>query len=211
MSPAEGRAPWLAPALFAAALALLGAAPRQPGVTGTPPAGPEKVGSSPASKRAIADSAVVLAVLDGVVNTTCPLPGVVTGGQPGAAHLARLARVGYRTVLDMRLPEEPRGYDEAAEMRAAGLRYVVLPVTSATLDDARMDEFRELMRATDTTGVFVHCASGNRVGAVMIPWLVLDRGWELERALKVARAGGLRSDALEARARDYVSRRRTAR
>ena len=57
------------------------------------------------------------------------------------------------------------------------------------------------------TPVFVHCHSGNRVGALMVPWLVLDRGWDVERALAGARAGGLRTPALEQKALDYVRRR----
>lgn len=182
----------LSRALALVALPLLagGAAPR-PG-TPAPPA----------------DSAAVMAMLDGVLNPACPLPGVATGGQPREAHVRALAKAGFRIVLDLRLPAEPRGFDEARELRAAGVEYVRLPVTGATLDDATFAKFRRLMRDAGSGGVFVHCQSGNRVGAVMIPWLVLDRGWDLERAVEAARAGGLRGQGLEALARDYVRRRR---
>jgi hypothetical protein len=37
---------------------------------------------------------------------------------------------------------------------------------------------------------------------------VLDQGWELERAVTTARAGGLRRDELERLATDYVERMR---
>jgi len=154
-----------------------------------------------------ADSAAVVALLDGVLNGACPLAGVATGGQPDAAHLRALAKAGYRVVFDLRTPEESRGFDEAAAMKAAGLRYVTLPVGHGGVPDATFDAFRKAMRETGAEGVFVHCASGNRVGAVMIPWLVLDRGWDLERAVTSAKAGGLRSPALEALARDYVARK----
>jgi protein-tyrosine phosphatase len=56
--------------------------------------------------------------------------------------------------------------------------------------------------------VLVHCASGNRVGPVLIAWLVLDRGWTFERAVKAAKQGGLRSEELEIAAREYIGRRR---
>ena len=154
------------------------------------------------------DSAAVLAMLDGVANRACPIPGVVTGGQPAVSHLRSLASAGYRTVLDLRTPEEPRGFDEAAVMREAGLRYVRLPVTHGELADTTLATFRAAMREAAPAKVFVHCASGNRVGAAMIPWLVLDRGWDLERAVRSARAGGLRSAELERLARDYVARMR---
>ncbi len=155
-----------------------------------------------------ADSAAVMALLDGVTNRACPAPGVATGGQPTAAHLRALARAGYGTVLDLRTVDEPRGFDEVAAMRRAGLRYVQLPVAHGELADTTLSAFRATMREALPGKVFVHCASGNRVGAAMIPWLVLDQGWDVERAVTAARAGGLRSAELEQLARDYVERMR---
>lgn len=152
------------------------------------------------------DSTAVVALLAGVTNGACPLPGVATGGQPADAHLKALAKAGFTTVLDLRAADEPRGFNEAAAMKAAKLSYELLPVTPATLDDGTFDRFRALMKKAGGKGVFVHCASGNRVGAVMVPWLVLDRGWPIEKAVSSAKAGGLRSPEMEAKARDYVSR-----
>ena len=158
-----------------------------------------------------ADSATVMALLAGVTNRACPLPGIATGGQPGAEHFRSLAKAGYRTVLDMRGPDEPRGFDEEAAIKAAGLEYVLLPVTSpASLTDELFAAFRKTMNARAATGVFVHCSSGNRIGGPLVAWLVLDRGWELERAVASAKANGLRTPELEVRARDYVARMRKA-
>jgi len=194
----RGRRGWLALGL-AAALTLTALAAAR---TGAP------VKAKPHPPGPPADSAAVMALLDGVLNRACPLAGVATGGQPDAAHLRALAKAGYRMVLDLRTPEEPRGFDEAAAIRAAGLRYETLPVGHGGVPDSTFDAFRKTMRDAGAEGVFVHCASGNRVGAVMIPWLVLDRGWDLDRAVASAKAGGLRSAALEALARDYVARKR---
>lgn len=155
-----------------------------------------------------ADSATVVRLLEGVRNAACPLPGVATGGQPGEAHARALAKAGYRTVLDLRTAGEPRGFDEPRVLRAAGLELVSLPVSAQTLTDSTYSAFRRVMRKAAPGGVFVHCASGNRVGAVMIPWLVLDRGWDIERAVAEAKAGGMTSDEYEAMARDYVKRQR---
>ena len=41
------------------------------------------------------------------------LHGVLSGGQPEPEHVALLAAAHIHTVLDLRLPEEERGYDEA--------------------------------------------------------------------------------------------------
>lgn len=153
-----------------------------------------------------ADSATVVKLLGGTTNAACPLPGVGTGGQPDSAHFAPLAKAGFRAVLDLRMPEEARGFDEPAAARATGLTYRALPVSPATLTDSTFATFRSLMQDSTLSPVLVHCASGNRVGALMLPWLVLDRGWPLERAVASAEAGGLRSPVLKDRALDYVKR-----
>lgn len=161
-----------------------------------------------AAKPALPDSAAVLALLAGVHNGACPLPGLATGGQPDAAHVTALAKAGFTTMLDLRAADEARGFDEDSAMKASGVRYVKLPVTPPMLEDGVFDQVRKLMTETGGKGVFVHCASGNRVGAALIPWLVLDQGWDLERAVTTAKAGGLKSAEMEARARDYVARKR---
>jgi len=155
------------------------------------------------------DSATVLALLEGMRNASCPLPGVATGGQPDSAQLAALARAGFRTVVDLRTPEEPRGFDEPVAARARGLAYRPLPIGhDGVVPDSTFDAFRAFMADTAAGPVLVHCASGNRVGPVMIAWLVLDRHWSLERAVDAAKRGGLRTEGLETAARDYIGRHR---
>lgn len=151
------------------------------------------------------DSAAVMKLLERVRNAACPLPGLATGGQPDSSTLASLAANGVKTVLDLRAPEEFRGFDETATAAALGLRYVSVPVTPATLADSTFDAFRARMRSEVAESMFVHCASGNRVGAMLLPWLVLDRGWSAERALEAAEHIGMRSEELRTRALAYIA------
>lgn len=148
-------------------------------------------------------------IMPGLANAVCPLPGVVTAGQPAEAQIAHLARAGYRTILDLRAPGEPRGYDEAATVRAAGMEYVNLPVTPQTLDDETFDRFRTLMRDPAKRPVVVHCGSANRVGALLFPYLVLDEGKPSEEAFQMALDIGLRSQELAGMADAYITRART--
>ena len=53
-----------------------------------------------------------------------PLPGLYTAGQPAASDWAAIKARGVRTVVNLRAPGELKDRDEAAEVRAAGLRYV---------------------------------------------------------------------------------------
>src|SRR3546814_1879353 len=91
------------------------------------------------------------------------------GGQPTPAHLAELVREGVHTVINLRAPEEPTEYDEAAEAARLGLHYVSLPIAGAAdLDRARVREFgQKLDDARREGGVLIHCGSSNRVGAMI--------------------------------------------
>jgi len=184
--------PWLALALLLVSVARLEAAPAKP---------LPLVADSVAARL---DSAAVVKLLGNVRNGACPLPGMATGGQPDSSTLVALAGTGLRTVLDLRAPEESRGFDEAAVARTLGLRYLTLPVTPATLADSTFDSFRALLRAEGVESIFVHCASGNRVGVVLLPWLVLDRGWSVERAMPLVDQVGLSSEELRTRALAYI-------
>jgi uncharacterized protein (TIGR01244 family) len=139
-----------------------------------------------------------------------PLPGVVTAGQPAAADFARLATAGCTTVLDLCAPEEPRGFDEPAAVTAAGLEYVNLPVRSYTPDDSLFDQVRAVLRDEARRPLLFHCRSANRVGGLLLPYLMLDQGLSQDEAVAIAVQVGLRNGDLARAALAYVARRRAA-
>ncbi len=173
---------------------------------------PAVAAKSPPPSAAIdakADS-LLKAALPGVVNASCPAPGVATAGQPAAGDWAAIAALGYRTVLDLRQPSEARGHDEPAAVRAAGLRYIAMPLDAGSLTDRHFDRFRTLIGNSRATPLFVHCASANRVGPLVLAWLMLDRGVPKAEAVARAKALGMRSQALEDKALAYVAAQRGA-
>ena len=114
-------------------------------------------------------------------------------GQPTPEQLAELARAGVRTVINLRAPDEPVEFDEATEAARLGLRYVRLPIKGAAdLDRERVQAFgRVLDDARREGGVLIHCASSNRVGAMIALDEALNRGCGLDEALERGRAAGL--------------------
>lgn len=136
-----------------------------------------------------------------------PWPGVIAAGQPRSSDWARLAEAGVATVVDIRESWEPRGHDEAAAVEAAGLRYVRIPFGHGHIPDATFDRVREVMREQDDAPVVVHCASGNRVGAALLPWWILEHGLDEDTALQTAVRAGLASRALAVTALDYARRK----
>ena len=144
--------------------------------------------------------------LNGVPNACQLLPGVLTGGQPSAAHLAAFHDAGGRVVLDLRDEMEPRPLDEAATTASLGLEYVNVPIGPHSLTDVTLDRVREVLREAGDGLVLVHCASGNRVGAALLPFLMLDHGFEEEDAVAQAMRVGLRSAELMEWGLDYTRR-----
>ncbi|MGH7701876.1 MAG: fused DSP-PTPase phosphatase/NAD kinase-like protein [Gemmatimonadales bacterium] len=142
----------------------------------------------------------------GLANACQALPHVVTGGQPGAVHLARLKEAGVRLILDLRDPQEPRPIDEPAEVRRLGMEYINVPVGAADLTDATMERILEVLRGTQDREVYFHCGSGSRVAGALIPFLMLDRRMTEEDAVAQAMRVGLRSAELMEWGLDYARR-----
>jgi protein tyrosine phosphatase (PTP) superfamily phosphohydrolase (DUF442 family) len=136
-----------------------------------------------------------------------PLPGVFAAGQPSPAQLASLAAEGVRTIINLRAPTEQVEFDEAREAKSLRMRYVSIPIAGpqdvSTETAARFSqELEEAQRAGD---VLVHCASANRVGAMLALDQVLTQDKSVADALDVGRAGGLTT--LEPRVTEILAQR----
>ena len=153
----------------------------------------------------------LLEAIAGVPNACEPLPGIVTGGQPSVEHLAALQRAGCDVVLDLREPMEPRSYRTPDAVRAAGLEYVNIPFGHGAIGDATFEAaLRTVRQLGGQKRVLVHCSSGNRVGAALIPYLMLDQGFEEEDAISEATRIGTRNAGLLEQALDYARRAKAA-
>lgn len=147
----------------------------------------------------------VTKVAPGMANAVQPMSDVATAGQPSAEHLKQLAEAGYKMVLDLRAEKEDRGFDEARTVRDSGMEYENIPVTPETLSREGFTRFRELMGNPAHRPALVHCSSANRVGALLIPYLILDEGKTREEALEIASRVGLQSNELKEAALEYTT------
>jgi len=120
-----------------------------------------------------------------------PLAGITTAGQPSEAQLAAAAAAGYKIVIDLRTPSENRGIDdEKATVEGLGMSYVNLPVDGASgVSYANATALDALLRNADQP-VLLHCASGNRAGALLALRAKLD-GADNDTALALGIAGGV--------------------
>ncbi|QOY63292.1 hypothetical protein INQ40_03245 [Lysobacter sp. H21R4] len=130
-----------------------------------------------------------------------PRPGLYTAGQPENTAWQAAAEDGVTTVINLRPAAEMGERDEATEVAAAGMAYHQLPVAGAS--DISMANAIELRRLIDEAPgpVLVHCASGNRVGALLALG-ELESGVDAEQAVAFGRSAGLAS--LEPRVREVI-------
>ena len=140
-------------------------------------------------------------------NFSEPFPGLLTSGQPAPAHFEALGARGVKTVIDLRDPMEPRPFDEPALVRDLGMAYVNVSVRQGALDDAVMDSALAAIRQGAGQPLLLHCASANRVGGVLIPYLMIDKGMSQENAVATAMRVGLRGADLLEWALDYTQRK----
>lgn len=145
-------------------------------------------------------------VLAGLPHAAFPEPHRVAAGAITAADVGLLKQAGIGEVINLRTPAETPDFDEAAAMQAAGIAYHNLPIAGSTdLTRARVAQFDQLLRAAGDTPTLVHCASSNRVGAMIALRAAWIEGRPLDAALAEGRRWGLKSLEPEVRKRLVAS------
>lgn len=141
------------------------------------------------------------AALPAVADAIAPAPGIVSAGRLAPADIARVRDAGIRHVIDLTPDAETPDFDEAAAVHAAGLAYSNLPLRGPmdlTRDNALA--FDALVRGAKRP-VLVHCASGNRVGAMAALRAAWVEGKPAEEAIAIGKAWGLKGLEDEVRRR----------
>ena len=131
---------------------------------------------------------------------------VCTGGQPTPEQLTNLKAQGIRAVINLREAEEYDIAAEAAQARELDLLYVSIPVRTAAPQDEQVAAFLKATAAPNIFPAFIHCGSGNRVGAFWMIRRVLVDGWTAEKAEAEAKQIGLKSPNLREFALGYIHR-----
>lgn len=144
----------------------------------------------------------------GTIERLHAVGGILLASQPGPDDFAQARRQGVKTILNLRHAGEITDFDERQVVEDQGLTYISLPWNGpAELTDAIFDQARAQLKDSPRP-LLMHCASANRVGAVWLPYRVLDAGLSWDEALAEARLVGLRSRDFEDKARDYIRRQR---
>lgn len=104
-----------------------------------------------------------------IPNEGHPTANLITGGQPSQQDLEALKNQGVKTIINLRAEQEMQDLDEDDQVQELGLNYVHIPVAGP--DDITFEVANTLHDAIceheDQGKIFIHCASSNRVGALL--------------------------------------------
>ena len=120
------------------------------------------------------------------------------GGQPTEKALRDLKAKGVTTVVNLRMPEEMArvGFDEAAVVKALGMKYVHIPMRGTAANPygpKQLDEFAAAMAAADGK-VLLHCTIAWRASDLWAADLIRERKVPVAAALAQARMINLMDD-----------------
>ena len=132
--------------------------------------------------------------MPGILNFYKVDEDVYRGAQPTAEGFNYLAKLGVKTVLDLRRPDG-HSAEEARLVTALGMHYVNVPMTGLTAPTEHPDhgKFWPCWKLPSSGGVFVHCRRGaDRTGVVIAAYRIDHEHWNNSRALKEAMSCGMR-------------------
>ena len=157
-----------------------------------------------------AQSGITKGSVPGIVNFGYIGNAVACAGATAPAALAEVKRLGYASVINLRLATEPGAEIDAsaAAAKAAGLHFIHLPFNASSPDPMLVDKFIAAVTDPKNQPAFIHCASANRAAALwMVKRMVVDK-WDAERAAAEAGALGMTSAALKTYAIEQAQARR---
>ena len=129
------------------------------------------------------------------------------GAQPRPELYEKLKAAGVKVVLNLRTPEEHRAAEEEAQVQAAGLKYINVPLKYTDPKDSDVDAFLRVMDDPANRPVFIHCTTTIRVAALWMIRRVLRDGISLDAAeAEAAKIGLATGPDLRDFARAYIAK-----
>jgi tyrosine-protein phosphatase SIW14 len=118
---------------------------------------------------------------------------VYRGAQPTTIGFTSLAKLGIKTVIDLRQIGEHSQADEEKLVKASGMRYVSIPMRGMSAPtEEQITKILHLFYDASAGPVFVHCRRGaDRTGTVVACYRISHDGWDNRKALREAKQYGM--------------------
>jgi uncharacterized protein (TIGR01244 family) len=134
---------------------------------------------------------------------------VACAGATSAEAVPEIKKMGFVSIINLRLADEPGAEveKEEAAAKAAGLRYFHVPFAGKP-DPQAAEQFLNAITTKGAEPAFIHCAGGNRAASMwLIKRLAVDH-WDVDKATAEATALGQSSAALREFAIEYAKTHR---
>jgi uncharacterized protein (TIGR01244 family) len=158
---------------------------------------------------ALAAQEVTKEEVPGVRNFARLKTTVACAGATGAEALPAIKKMGFVSVINLRLATE-QGAEvekEEAAAKAAGLQYYHVPFAGKP-DPAAAEQFLKAITTKGAEPAFIHCGGGNRAATMwLIKRIAIDK-WDAEKAVKEAEALGQTNQDLRKWAVEYAQARK---
>lgn len=122
------------------------------------------------------------------------------GSQPTEDDLRKSKEKGIKTIVNLR-PKSELTFDEEQLVKSLGMNYVHIPMTADSIKNADIDKFIESLSTKTNEPVFVHCASGNRVGYMWSIYRLRHDGLSKNDAIAEGKTVGMKTESLIERVR----------
>jgi len=118
-------------------------------------------------------------LLSGLSNVGRVTPVVFRGAQPKPQGYETLAKMGIKTVINLRTTK-----NEKKEVEAAGMNYVAIPINVfKSVDRVKVEQVIQKMSDPAYQPIYVHCKLGeDRTGIVIAAYRMKVEGWSFEEA-----------------------------
>jgi uncharacterized protein (TIGR01244 family) len=130
---------------------------------------------------------------------------IACGGATSVDAIPELKKMGYRTIINVRMASEAGAAveEEGVAARAAGMNYIHLPFNPQSPDPMLIDNFIAAVTAKENQPAYIHCAAAGRAAALWMIKRWKADGWDEQRALDEAVALGL-NERFKPFALDYI-------
>ncbi len=139
---------------------------------------------------------------EGISNFDRVNAGVYRGAQPNALAIRNLQRVGIKTIVNLRMPDDA-WFAEESEARANGILYTNVPMSGfGRPKDGQVARVLSIIEGLPAP-VYVHCKHGcDRTGTIIACYRIRHDHWTADQALAEAREYGMAR--VETGMRDFV-------
>lgn len=131
---------------------------------------------------------------ENIVINQVNIEGLMIGGQPQKRDLEKIRKLGFKTVITLRPENEDANevnFDEEAEAKKLGFNFVRIPIVdSSDLTDKNIQALDTALKMADGKA-FVHCRTGNRVGAMLALRAFRIQNISYPEALALGKKAGL--------------------